>query len=125
MRRNFIRFGKRSGIVVDHPNEMEEDENLKKFLDFFKHFEFVPVQDDIYKEKEWSPVKEEFLHQPVNHLKKRARDFIRFGKRSPEVGYEYFDEHEMFDYPDEVKKWMLKRSPKRRKMANHLRFGRK
>ena len=128
VRRNFIRFGKRNGIVIDNPNgmtkEMEKNENLDTFLDLFKHFEALPVHEEI-KDEKWSPIREELLQQPVDHPEKRARDFIRFGKRSPEIGYDYYDESEMYDYPDEGEIPMLKRSPKRRKMANYLRFGRK
>ena len=51
VRRNFLRFGKRSGGVSlslrndDQNEEMEENEKLNQFLNFFKHFDRVPIEE--------------------------------------------------------------------------------
>ena len=58
VRRNFLRFGKRSGgDTIDIPEEegteeMEENEKLNKFINFFQHFNAVRVQQEIPEEIE-------------------------------------------------------------------------
>ena len=50
---------------------------------------------------------------------KRARDFIRFGKRAEESVNDYNND---YNYGSDMK---YKRSARRRKMSNFLRFGRR
>ena len=58
MRRNFLRFGKRNGgepIEIpedERTEEMEENENLNKFLNFVKHFDILPEQQEFEDEEE-------------------------------------------------------------------------
>ena len=58
-----------------------------------------------------------------NMPEKRARDFIRFGKRAQEVGK--YDNEEMFDYLDGEIESKSKRGLKRRQISDFIRFGQK
>ena len=58
VRRNFLRFGKRScGDAIEiteeeGTEEIEENEKLNKFISFFQHFIAVPVPQEIPEEIE-------------------------------------------------------------------------
>eukprot|EP00090_Calanus_glacialis_P024086 TRINITY_DN37401_c0_g1_i2.p1 TRINITY_DN37401_c0_g1~~TRINITY_DN37401_c0_g1_i2.p1 ORF type:complete len:178 (+),score=49.98 TRINITY_DN37401_c0_g1_i2:32-565(+) len=124
VRRNFLRFGKRSGgDAIEIPEEegteeMEENEKLNKFISFFQHFNAVPLQQEIPEE-----IEEDQTDYPDFSKEERGPNFIRFGKRAQEVGNDYNND---FDYNMDTNgdtKW--KRSGRRRKMSNFLRFGRR
>jgi len=91
VRRNFLRFGKRSGAPPG-PEGMADAERNKFDSDY------DPTFEDLKKEK-------------------RARDFIRFGKRGTEDMEDTFtnDQSQSMQFP-------YKRFGRRR-MSNFLRFG--
>jgi len=106
VRRNFLRFGKRSGGVGGKINRDPTD------------YLFDRSVEDEFDKSYNGHNKEE-----MGNVYKRARDYLRFGKRAEEEedGLEDLNEDDI-DSPDMARLFPYKRFGRRR-MSNFLRFG--
>ena len=126
VRRNFLRFGKRNGGSVSLLGGSDNPGARPQHDSFFNHLDRVPSAE-VRAEKikvrgflvatalYWCSYTLEELKPQV----KRARDYLRFGKRE-EMGTEDVGENDYIE--DEELNFPVKRYGRRR-ISNFLRFG--